>query len=135
MPGPSEAAARLSGLSVSGPLCSREVVVPGEYAASHLVGRGVKVLSTPCMLLLVEKTLQECVDERLGDPSLATVGVRADVRHHRPAPVGSRVRVEGYLLSVRGPRLLFYARILDEGGALVGEVIHERAVVEAEKLV
>jgi predicted thioesterase len=134
MLGPSEAAARLSGLSVSNPLCSREIVVPEEYAASHLAGRGVKVLSTPCMLLLVERTLQECVDEKLGDPALATVGVRADVRHHRPAPVGSRVRIEGYLLSVRGSRLLFYARVLGERGVLVGEVIHERAVVEAEKL-
>ena len=135
MPGPSEAAARLSSLTLPTPLCVREVVVPEEYAASHLTGRGVKVLSTPCMLLLVERTLQECIDEKLGDPALATVGVRADVRHHRPAPVGSRVRIEGYLLSVRGTRLLLYARVVGEGGVLVGEVVHERAVVEASKLV
>ena len=128
---PAEAAQRLAGLAVSGPFCARETVVPEEYAASHLARRGVKVLSTPCMLLLVERALQDCVDERLGDPRYVTVGVRADVRHHRPAPVGSRVRVEGYLLSVRGPRILLYARVVGEGGALIGEVIHERAVVES----
>ncbi len=128
-----EAASKLSGLSVSAPFCSKEEVVPEEYAAGHLVERGVKVLSTPCMLLLVERALRECLDRELGG-GLTTVGVRADIRHHRPAPVGSRVRVEGWLLSVRGARLLLYARVTGSDGRLIGEVVHERAVVEAERL-
>ncbi|MEB3851590.1 MAG: thioesterase [Desulfurococcales archaeon] len=127
-----EAASRLASLAVGGPFCVREFEVDESHAAGHLASRGVKVLSTPCMLLLVERGLRECLDEHL--EGLTTVGVRADVRHHRPAPVGSRVRVEGWLLSVRGARLLLYARVLGPRGALVGEVVHERAVVEPERL-
>jgi fluoroacetyl-CoA thioesterase len=127
-----EAARALERLALQDPFCVKETVVPEDYAAGHLAERGVLVLSTPCMLLLVEQALRECLDRELGG-GLTTVGVRADVRHHRPAPVGSRVRVEGWLLSVRGARVLLYARVLGESG-LVGEVVHERAVVEAGRL-
>ncbi len=125
---------KLEALAVGGPLCSGEVTVPEEYSAGHLAERGVKVLSTPCMLLIVETALRECLDRVLGDPGVTTVGVRADVRHYRAVKVGDRVRVEGFILSVRGSRILLYARVRDSSGALVGEVVHERAVVEPGRL-
>ncbi len=118
-----------SGFGVSeGMTCSKEWVVGEEHVAAHLAARGIKVLSTPCMILFIEATLRECLDEVLPG-GYTTVGIRVDARHRAPVPVGGRVRVEARVLLVDGRRVLSYAKVTSEG-RLVGDAVHERYIVE-----
>ncbi len=112
---------------VEGLECSREWAVREEHAASHLKERGVMVLSTPSLLLMIEVTARECIDSRLPEGKL-TVGTLALVRHHSPAPVGSKVMVRVRVESFDGRRVSVYGEARVEG-RLVGEVYHERRVV------
>ena len=110
--------------------CRKEWVVGPEHVAGHLAGRGVRVLSTPCMILFVEATVRECLDRVVGEGK-TTVGVRVDARHRAPVREGGRVTVEAVVFEFDGRRALAYAKVLREDGVLVGEVFHERRVVEA----
>jgi len=116
--------------------CVREWRVEEEHAAAHLKRLGVATLSTPSLLLMAEATVRACMDELLTD-GYTTVGVEALVKHRRPAPVGSSVTVRGLLVSLDGARLGFHITVM-RGSTLIGEVYHERRIVEvksfAEKL-
>ncbi len=111
--------------------CVKEWVVGEEHAAAHLRERGVLTLSTPSLLLMAEATVRECMDRLLAE-GYTTVGVEALVKHRRPAPVGSRVTVRGVLAAVDGRRLSFHITVT-RGGELVGEVYHERRIVEVSE--
>ncbi len=107
--------------------CRSTFTVEEAHVAEHLAARGVKVLSTPCLILFMEKTARTCLEEVLGE-GLTSVGVRVDIRHRRPVPLGAEVEVravgvrdgeQSYLFSVKA----YYK------GELVGEGIHLRRIV------
>ena len=105
-----------------------EYEVREEHAAPTLLSRGVGVLSTPAMIAMMESTARLAVADAL-PPGHETVGVRVDVRHLAPAPLGSRVRVEAELVGVEGRRLVFRVRA-SLGGRVIGEGTHERYIVD-----
>lgn len=107
--------------------CERVVEVPREYAAAHLREHGIEVLSTPCMVLLMERLARECLDARLPD-GVVSVGVRVDVRHRAPVRVGESVLVRARGFDAGGGRFLFLVSV-SSGGRLIGEAVHERRVV------
>ncbi len=111
--------------------CEREVEVPGDYAAAHLMERGIEVLSTPCMVLLMERLARECLDSRLPE-DMVSVGVRVDVRHRAPVRVGERVLVKASGFDAGGGRFLFLVSVWS-GGRLIGEALHERRVVRLDE--
>ncbi len=113
--------------------CSKQWKVTDEMAASHLAKLGIKVLSTPSMVLLAEATLRECLDELLPE-GYTTVGTGLFVRHKAPVPVGGEVTVEGIILAVDGARVTAYAKVVYKG-QIVGEVLNERRVVKLEEYV
>ncbi len=107
-------------------VCREEHVVGEEHLASHLAARGRRVLSTPCLVLMMESTSRKCLDAILGE-GRTSVGYRVDVRHRRPVPEGARVVVEARLVDFDGRRALFLVKAYS-GGELVAEAIHERYV-------
>ncbi len=113
--------------------CSKIWVVEESHAAAHLARRGVKVLSTPSLLLMFEVTARECIDAGLPE-GYVTVGTLALVRHLSPAPVGSRVEIRVRVEGVDGGRISVYGRAVS-GDRLVGELFHERRVVRLEEYV
>jgi predicted thioesterase len=126
-------AAGLAAEALRGVECSRRWRVEEGHAALHLKERGVKVLSTPSLLLMFEVTARECVDSRLPE-GLLTVGTMALIRHTSPAPVGSEVEVRVRVVGSEGRRLSIYGEArLAGSGALVGEVYHERRIVALQE--
>jgi len=110
--------------------CVEEYLVTEEYTAKHLGSGAVRVLSTPSMILFMERTSHNCVQGLL-PPGYSTVGVMVNVRHLNPAPLGATVRVTSRLVKVEGRRLLFEVKATYRD-LVIGEGVHERYIVSLE---
>ena len=103
--------------------CVYEYTVEEEHVAEHLARRGRKVLSTPCLILMMERSARLCLDERTG---ITSVGYRVDVKHRSSAVPGERISVYARVYYWDGRRALVYMRATAADGRLVGEGINER---------
>lgn len=109
-----------------------EIVVKQSDLASAIGSGRLDVFATPAMLGLVELAAVNAVDHLLPEGS-TTVGTRLDVRHLAPSPLGIAVRARAELLAVDGRRLSFTVEAFD-AVEKIGEGTHERAVVDAARL-
>ncbi len=107
------------------------LLVAEEHTAKHIGSGGVKVLATPQMILLMERASVAAVDPLLPE-GYRTVGARLDVRHLAPTPIGFEVTATAELVEVDGRRLTFHVQAHD-GIELVGEGVHERAIINIHK--
>jgi len=105
--------------------------VGSDHAIQFLGLEGARVLSTPQMILCMERMCRNLILPML-DPGHDTVGTHVNVWHRSAAPMGSKVTFRGELLSVNNRRAEFRveARL---GGKIVGEGSHQRAVVDTAR--
>jgi predicted thioesterase len=105
----------------------RYTVSEADTAAA--VGSGeVPVLATPQVVALAERATVAAVAGAL-DPGATTVGVRVELEHRAPSPVGADLAVEAVLERVAGRRLQFAVR-LREGDRPVASGLITRVVVD-----
>ena len=91
-------------------------LVVGEDDTARALGSGsVEVLGTPRLVALMEEATVNAVEGRL-DPGVTTVGMRVQVDHLQPTPVGAEVFAEAYLDKVEGRRITFTVTGSDSGG-------------------
>ena len=108
----------------------------GDADTAQALGSGdVPVLGTPRVVALAEAATVLATARALesGD---TTVGVRVELDHRAPTPVGHQVVAEAVLTSVTGRRLVFEVTVRDEDDDLVvadGRV--ERIVVDRGRFV
>lgn len=103
-------------------------VIVDETNTAKTVGSGtMDVFATPSMIALMEKTAWESVDGEL-DEGCGTVGIRLEVSHDAPTPLGMKVTCESELVKVEGRKLTFEVRAYDERGE-IGKGTHERFIV------
>ncbi len=104
------------------------VTTTPEMGITHL-GPGMSFYSTPAMVHHLEqlclRLLQPYLEEGEG-----TVGVRVEVRHLAPTPIGQRVRHVARLLEKEGRRFLFRVEAYRQDGEKIGEGVHERRVID-----
>lgn len=105
-------------------------VTKKDTALAHGSGT-LEVFATPAMIALMEKTAMESIAEHLGEGE-ATVGTMINVRHLSATPEGCTVTCESELAEVDGRRLVFNVKAWDNGG-VIGEGVHERFVIKAER--
>ena len=108
-----------------------EYEVTKEHLADFLSSGDVAVLSTPSMILFMENTSRLLVEGHL-EEGYTTVGVRVDVRHLAPAPLGAKVKVVSVLKEVEGRKLTFEVKAY-WGETLIGEGTHERFIVNKRR--
>jgi fluoroacetyl-CoA thioesterase len=107
-------------------------LVVGEAHTAPRVGSGrAPVLATPMMIALMEAAAVDCVEQALpsGHESL---GVRIDVEHSAPTPVGMTVTATAELLEASSRTLTFRVEARDDDG-LIGKGRHTRVVVDVER--
>ncbi len=109
----------------------QEEVVTAELTAGHIGSGTVRVLATPMMVALMERTSRLSVKPYL-EEGQETVGTRVNVSHVAATPVGMKVWCESVLEEVDRRRLVFRVRVYDECG-LVGEGEHERFIIDEKK--
>jgi predicted thioesterase len=91
-------------------------LVVGDGDTARALGSGsVDVLGTPRLVALMEEATIDAVEGRL-DPGVTTVGMRVQVDHLQPTPVGAEVFAEAYLDKVEGRRITFTVTASDSGG-------------------
>lgn len=109
----------------------QEIIVGIEDTAKVHKSGTLNVLATPRMAALMEETAWKSVAEHL-DAGMGTVGIKLNLEHQAPTPVGMRVWCETVLTEVEGRKLTFSITAFDEAGK-IGEGIHERFVIEEAK--
>lgn len=110
-----------------------DYVVSENDAPKFLLDKGVGVLSTPRMIALMEGNSKRLLDQFLGE-EYTSVGIHVDVYHKAPAPVGSRVKFVSEIIEVKKNKVLFKVKcVLND--IVVGEGIHERAIVSWNKFI
>lgn len=108
-----------------------EFVVGEELTAKHIGSGTVRVLATPMMIALLEKTCRLSVKPYL-EEGQETVGTHVDVSHDSATPVGMRVWCESELVAVDRRKLTFRVAVYDACGP-VGQGTHERFIIDEKK--
>jgi fluoroacetyl-CoA thioesterase len=108
-----------------------ELTVTEENTALALGSGTLKVLATPAVAALAEKTCWQSVAPAL-EPGQSTVGTKLDLAHNAPTPVGGKVVCDSKLTALEGRRLIFHVNVSDMAGS-VAEILHERFLVTDEK--
>jgi fluoroacetyl-CoA thioesterase len=103
--------------------------VTGADTAAALGSGEVPVLATPRVLALAEQATVAAVAGVL-EAGATTVGVRVELDHLAPSPVGADLEVQAVLERVAGRRLQFAVRVRD-GGRPVASGLITRVVVDA----
>ena len=104
------------------------VKVTDDMTPAHLRGEPLRVLSTPDMIRLIERTAIEAVQPYLA-PGQATVGTRVDVAHLAGTLVGMTVTITVELIEVDRRKLGFRVEVRDELDE-AGRGTHERFIVD-----
>ena len=107
-------------------------LVVGEADTALALGSGdVRVLGTPRLVALVERA---CVDalEGILEPGQTTVGMRVQVDHLQPTPIGAEVVAEALLDKIEGRRISFSVSATDSGGLVAAGKV-TRVVVDVER--
>ena len=109
---------------------ARLTVTEADTALAHGSGT-LRVLATPALIALMERTAWESIADEL-EEGQTTVGTAMDMEHTAPTPVGMTVTCESELVAVDRRALTFKLTAYDERGP-VGTATHGRFIVDAEK--
>lgn len=109
---------------------ARLVVGEADTARSLRSGE-VEVLGTPRLVALLEEATVDAVDGYL-DSGSTTVGMRVQVDHLQPTPVGAEVLAEAYLDKIEGRRITFTVTASDSGGLVAAGKV-TRVVVDVDR--
>ncbi|MGZ3674513.1 MAG: thioesterase family protein [Ktedonobacterales bacterium] len=107
------------------------LVVGEEQTAAAFGAGGVRVFGTPVMIGLMENAAWRLVQPELVEGE-TTVGTLVNVRHLAATPVGGHVVATAELMEIDGRRLVFRVSARDDI-QLIGEGIHERALVQLDR--
>jgi fluoroacetyl-CoA thioesterase len=108
------------------------IVVERAHLASSLGSGSLDVLATPAMIALMEQAAVASIEGVL-EAGMTSVGTHIDVRHLAASPPGVRVTARAELVEVAERRLMFRVTASD-GADVIGEGKHERAIVDANRL-
>lgn len=109
----------------------RKVLVTGENAISFLGAEGPRVLATPHMIGLMERTCRDTALPHL-EAGYDTVGTHVNVFHLAAAPIGMTVTFTAEIIAVVKRRVEFRVEAWDEKEK-IGEGTHQRAIINVAK--
>ncbi|MEV1333675.1 hotdog domain-containing protein [Micromonospora costi] len=115
-------------------LSARVELTVTDADTAQAVGSGdVPVLGTPRVLALAEAATVAATATVM-PAGMTTVGLRVELDHRAPTPVGRTVRAQARLATVDGRRLLFEVRVTD-GEDTVADGRVERVLVDRQRFV
>lgn len=109
----------------------KDFFVRQDLSAAAMGSGDLKVLATPAVLAFAEETCKDLISGEL-NAGETTVGTKVELKHLRPSKLGVTITVEACLLE-RTKNILKYEFSVFEGGQVIAEGCHQRAVVEQER--
>ncbi len=109
----------------------KTLVVTEDRTAQHIGSGSLRVLATPAMAMLVERTCLELLEPML-EEGQTTVGSGIRLRHLGPTPIGMTVRARVEVTAVEDRQISFRAEVWDEVEK-VGEGEHYRVVIDVDR--
>jgi fluoroacetyl-CoA thioesterase len=107
-------------------------LVVGSNDTAVAMGSGdVQVLGTPRLVALFEQATVEALSGVL-EPGQSSVGMRVQIDHLQPTPVGAEVVVEAQLDKISGRRISFTVTASDSGGLIAAGKV-TRVIVDVER--
>lgn len=106
-------------------------VVEEEHAASRVGSGAYPVLATPWLIAFMERVSHRLVAQNL-PKGKSSVGVKVEVEHLAPTPVGGEVQVSARITGFDGKRVELEVSAW-EGGEQVGTGNHRRVIVDDER--
>jgi predicted thioesterase len=106
-------------------------VVGEEHAINFLGAGGARVLSTPQMILWMERTCRDLVLPTL-ELGQDTVGTHVNVYHRKAAPMGATVDFQAEITGRVKKRVQFSVRATMDD-VVIGEGTHERAIIDVKQ--
>jgi fluoroacetyl-CoA thioesterase len=104
----------------------------GAGDTAQALGSGdVPVLGTPRLVALAEAACVAASADRLAAGQVS-VGIRVEIRHTAPSPVGATVCAQAELVAAAGPRLHFVVH-LTQGEQPIGSAEVDRMIVDRER--
>jgi predicted thioesterase len=107
-------------------------LVVGEEDTARALGSGqVEVLGTPRLVALFEQATVDALRGVLDDDQ-TSVGMRVQIDHLQPTPVGAEIVVEANLDKIEGRRISFTVTASDSGGLVAAGKV-TRVMVDLDK--
>ncbi len=106
-------------------------MVDEQYTASQVGSGSLRVLSTPSMILMMERASHQLL-ARVLPQGYSSVGIHIEVRHLAPSPIGSLVHVRSEVMQVDERTAVFKLTAWDQFEN-IGEGIHTRALIDVER--
>lgn len=118
---------------VKGMTYTAQRTVTPEMTARAMGSGALEVLSTPCMLALMENAAMCCIQGALPQGK-GSVGIAINASHVSPTPVGMVIQATAEVTDVseNGKIVTFRVSARDER-ELIGEGTHRRAVITDER--
>ena len=107
------------------------MVVTDDDTAIAMRSGSVRVLATPRIIALCEQATCAALEGHLSDGT-TTVGMRVQVDHLQPTPVGGTVEAEAVLEKIEGRRLTFMVSASDTKGLVAAGRV-TRVLVEVDR--
>jgi predicted thioesterase len=107
------------------------ILVTGDIAIDFLGMEGTQVLSTPSMILWMEKTSRNLLMKYV-EEGYDSVGTEVCIKHLAAAPLGSGVTFRAEVLAVNERRIKFHVEAADEKEK-IGEGTHERTIINVAR--
>lgn len=105
-------------------------VVSEKESASYFGEEHMPVLATGMAIAFMEYTALQSVKEFLPE-GYSSVGTQINMKHIKPAIIGSKVYCHSILTEIQGRRLYFEINLRDDNN-LIASATHERAVINNE---
>ncbi len=102
-----------------------------EHSAQHFYPQLPNVFGTPFLVGLFEGVSAELMAPHLG-PGEQSVGIGMNLKHTAATPLGMEIRAKTEVTAVDGRKLTFKVEAFDEKEK-IGEAVHERFIINAEK--
>ncbi len=102
-----------------------------EHSAMVFYGNLPDVFATPFLGGLMERVSAELMDAHL-EPGQQSVGISMTLKHTAATPLGMEVRVRTEVTAVDGRKLTFQLEAFDDVEK-IGEAVHERFIIQADK--
>lgn len=109
---------------------SQKIIVTVEQTAEKLGSGLLPVYSTPSLVAFMENTAMQMIDLPAGGSS---VGTSIAVKHLKASKVGEELTCVATLTESEGRKYAFELSVTDSTGAVIGEGVHERFVVDIER--